>query len=66
MVNEIEKEMNTTNQMLGYFGKNMDELSIAVQLQVLSEFVKFSEALKPLYAVALALRGDKKEVKTDD
>lgn len=65
-MDRLEKEIQATTNMMNYFGENMTNLPMALQLQVLAEYAKFSEALKPIYIVALALRGDVKEVEKDD
>ena len=60
-MNGIEKEINSMDEMMRYFGDNLERLPIMIQLQVLTEIMKFTEALKPLYVTALALRGDTRE-----
>ena len=65
-MNEIENEIIMAGKMADYFGENLNSLPIHIQLQVLSEFMKFSNALKPLYIVSLSLRGDKREDKAND
>lgn len=62
----IEKEMQLGAEMVDYFARNIDKLPAAVQLQFAAEYMKFVEHIKPLYAITLALRGDRKEEKIDD
>lgn len=63
---EIENEMRLGAEMIDYFARNIDKLPAAVQLQFATEYMKFIEHIKPLYAITLALRGDRKEEKIDD
>lgn len=60
-MNDINNEFENANEMMKYFSENIDKLPVAIQLQVITEFMKFSENLKPLYVMALMLRGDRKE-----
>lgn len=60
-MNDINNEFENANEMMKYFSENIDKLPVAIQLQVITEFMKFSENLKPLYVTALMLRGDRKE-----
>lgn len=60
-MNGIEKEINSMDEMMKYFGDNLERLPVILQLQILTEIVKFVEALKPLYVTAMALRGDTRE-----
>lgn len=60
-MNNIEKEFESMNAMIEYLTKNIDRLPITIQLQFMTEFVKFSNNIKPLYIAAIALRGDIKE-----
>lgn len=65
-MNGIEQEINSMDEMMKYFGDNLGKLPVILQLQILTEIVKFVGALKPLYVTAMALRGDTKEGEKDD
>lgn len=65
-MNGIERETNSMDEMMKYFGDNLGNLPVMLQLQILTEIVKFVEALKPLYVTAMALRGDTREGEKDD
>lgn len=56
--NAIAKEIDEMTKMIGYFGENTDRIPALLQVSYVKEILEFSEKIKPLYVMALALRGD--------
>lgn len=59
--NAIAKEIDEMTKMIRYFGENTDRIPALLQVAYVKEILAFSEKIKPLYVMALALRGDGEE-----
>lgn len=56
--NEITKEVEDVAKMIEYFGDNIDSIPALLQVSYMKEILSFGEKIKPLYVMALVLRGD--------
>lgn len=66
-LSEMEKDLNEGVKMIEYFSTNFGHLPISIQLAYGSELLRMMERVRPIYVVALALRGDVgSEVTTDE
>lgn len=58
ITSEINSQFDNFNKIIDYFSSNFDRLPPLIRLKFLEANLEFLEKIKPIYAVAVALRGD--------
>ena len=65
-LSEMEKDLNDGAKMIEYFSTNFDHLPVNIQLAYGSELLRMMERVRPIYVLALALKGDVRSEATTD
>lgn len=60
MGDDVEKDLEGMAAAVQYFSENSDRIPSLLQLKFVEETLEYAKKVKPLYIVALALRGDVK------